>query len=311
MTLVRMDDGGAMLLYAEGVKDAIAAAFSDNTQRTYRAQWTLFENFCLTEGVDALPAEPETAALYLSKRAKDGASVATIRASASAIAFAHRAAGKTSPTTDERVRMTLKGLARQYGAPQRQAAALTSDAISAIVSTALLPRKQRGGSLETQEGARERGLLDIAIVRVMSDAGLRRSEAAALTWGDVERWADGSGRVHIRRGKTDQEARGAVVYIGKQAWNALGKIRNGASDDAPVFGLSASQISRRIAAAAKQAGLDGNFSGHSGRVGMAQRMSEAGAPMQVTMNQGRWTSPAMVARYTQSTEAGAAARYLD
>ena len=36
---------------------------------------------------------------------------------------------------------------------------------------------------------------------------------------------------------------------------------------APVFGLSASQIGRRIDAAAKAAGLGEGFTGHSGRVG--------------------------------------------
>ena len=48
---------------------------------------------------------------------------------------------------------------------------------------------------------------------VLSDAGLRRSEAAALTWGDVQRWDDGSGRITVIRSKTDAEAQGAVVAI--------------------------------------------------------------------------------------------------
>ena len=32
------------------------------------------------------------------------------------------------------------------------------------------------------------GAIDLAIVGVMADGGLRRSEAAALTWNDVEFW---------------------------------------------------------------------------------------------------------------------------
>ncbi len=58
-----------------------------------------------------------------------------------------------------------------------------------------------------------RGQVDIALCSVLSDAGLRRSEAAALTWGDVEIAADGSGRVRIARSKTDQEGKGEVVAI--------------------------------------------------------------------------------------------------
>ena len=53
----------------------------------------------------------------------------------------------------------------------------------------------------------------MALVAVLSDGGLRRSEAAALTWGDVQRWDDGSGRITVIRSKTDAEAQGAVVAI--------------------------------------------------------------------------------------------------
>ena len=66
----------------------------------------------------------------------------------------------------------------------------------------------------------------------MADAGLRRSEAAALVWGDVERARDGSGRLLIRRSKTDAEGAGAVVAITKRAMRDLKAIRNGAGDDA-------------------------------------------------------------------------------
>ena len=60
---------------------------------------------------------------------------------------------------------------------------------------------------------------------VLSDGGLRRSEAAALTWGDVQRWDDGSGRITVVRSKTDTEAQGAVVAITPTAMRALDAIR--------------------------------------------------------------------------------------
>ena len=108
---------------------------------------------------------------------------------------------------------------------------------------------------------------------VLSDAGLRRSEAAALTWGDVQRWEDGSGRITVIRSKTDVEAQGAVVAITPVATEALSAIRPaGVASDEKVFGLSESQIARRVKAIARAAGLENweFFSGHSGRVGMAE-----------------------------------------
>ena len=96
----------------------------------------------------------------------------------------------------------------------------------------------------------------MALVAVLSDAGLRRSEAAALTWGDVQRWDDGSGRITVIRSKTDVEAQGAVVAITPAAMAALSAIRPaGVGGNERVFGLSESQIARRVKAIAKAAGL--------------------------------------------------------
>ena len=51
----------------------------------------------------------------------------------------------------------------------------------------------------------------------MRDGLLRRSEAAALTWGNVELQEDGSGRLHVARSKTDQSSEGVVLYLGPAA----------------------------------------------------------------------------------------------
>ena len=154
----------------------------------------------------------------------------------------------------------------------------------------------------------------MALVAVLSDAGLRRSEAASLTWGDVQRWDDGSGRITVIRSKTDVEAAGAVVAITPTAMKALDAIRPvGVVGNEKVFGLSESQIARRVKVIAKTAGLADweLFSGHSGRVGMARRMAQNGAPTHEIERQGRWKQGGgMVGRYTRGESAGSALRYL-
>ena len=97
----------------------------------------------------------------------------------------------------------------------------------------------------------------------------------------MQRWEDGSGRIAVIRSKTDAEAQGAVVAITPAAMQALSAIRPaGDGGKVKVFGLSESQIARRVKAIAKAAGLSDweFFSGHSGRVGMARRMTQNGAP---------------------------------
>ena len=211
------------------------------------------------------------------------------------------------------MRASLKGWGRRLSKPQRQSGALTADVLAVIRLTAVQPRR-RGRGIETPEQAAERARLDLALVAVLSDAGLRRSEAAALTWGDVQRWDDGSGRITVVRSKTDAEAQGAVVAITPAAMQALDAIRPaGVAGDEKVFALSESQIARRVKAIAKAAGLADweFFSGHSGRVGMARRMAQNGAPTHEIERQGRWKQGGgMVGRYTRGESAGSALRYL-
>ena len=92
---------------------------------------------------------------------------------------------------------------------------------------------------------------------------------------------------------------------------ALDAIRADADDAASVFGLSDGSISRRIAAAAAQAGLGEGYSGHSCRVGMARDLAAAGIDLASLMLAGRWSSSAMPSRYIRNEDAarGAVARY--
>ena len=77
------------------------------------------------------------------------------------------------------------------------------------------PRLRHG----TPEQAAERARFDVALVAVLSDAGLRCSEAAAFTWDD------GSGRITVVRVKTDVGAQGAVVAVTSAAVRPLDAIK--------------------------------------------------------------------------------------
>ena len=174
--------------------DALESVLSDNTRRVYGTQWKLFTGWCDEVGLASLPAEPLTVARYLAACAGSGASMSTIRLATSATSKAHEWAKLESPCRDPGVRASLKGWGRRISKPQRQAAALTADVLVVIRLTAIQPRR-RGRGIETPEQAAERGKVRPGPGRaVLSDGGLRRSEAAALTWGDVQRWDGGPGR---------------------------------------------------------------------------------------------------------------------
>ena len=143
---------------------------------------------------------------------------------------------------------------------------------------AIQPRL-RGRGIETPEQAAERGKFDLALVAALSDAGLRRSEAAALTWRDVRRWDDGAAASPWFAPRPTPRPRAQWWPSLPATMGALSAIRPaGVDGEAKVFGMSESQIARRVMMIAKAAGLAdwAFFSGHSGRVGMARHMAQNG-----------------------------------
>ena len=294
------------------LEEAMASARSASTRRCYRSQWNQWLRWAQTRGHVVMPASSLAVADYLLDRAEAGASIATVRLARSALAAMHKDAGQADPTDNEGVRRVLGGLTRTISRPQQQAGALTREVQVAIQATAGFPRMLPSGQMESQGKALARALVDIALVAVMRDALLRRSEAAALTWGDLELAGDGSGRLMVRNSKTDQSGEGSVLYLSPATMDALSQIRPLRPDsEQRVFGLSPRQINRRIAAAAKAAGVQGDFTGHSPRVGMAIDLAASGCELPALMTAGRWESPTMPARYTRAEAAGrgAVARY--
>lgn len=173
-------------------------------------------------------------------------------ASASAIGQAHKAAGHPSPVAEKDMRLTIAGIARTDYRSQAQAAPLDVAALKSLLPLPSVPGwgmwcdgKRR---LRCQAGA-----LDIALVLLVSDAGLRRSEAADLTRGDAVRRPDGTGRITMCRSKTD------ATYDELGAWVPLrysGELRR-----LPLI-----------------AGVEDDYSGYSGRVRMATRMGPTAPP---------------------------------
>ena len=301
--------------HVERIRATAADAFAPNTRRAYRTAWVAFARWADDEGFQAIPAAPATIAAYLAARSEAGRSLSSLQLARQAIRTAHIEAGEADPSASEGVRSVLRGLSRQRAGQggRRQAAALTAEALAAIRATAAVPRAGPTGRTESAEAARIRGAMDVAITSVMRDAMLRRSEAAALEWADVELRPDGSGRLRVRRSKTDQEGEGAVQYLGKGTAAAVREIRPENPDpDARVFGLrSGRSVARRLAAMARAAGLAGAFSGHSARVGMARDLVASGASVVGVQIAGRWASARMPTHYARGELAarGAVARF--
>ena len=298
------------------LRHSLDSSISDNTRTMYNSAWRSFEAGAQGRGALAMPASPPLIAAYLAHLAEERRmSVATVRLHKAALAAIHKAAGHPDPTDNEGVRRIMQGIARAHGKGQKQAKPLTAEALAAAKATAQGRRQLGDGKRqESTERASWRGRVDVALLATLRDGLLRRSEAVALTWGDVEFQDNGSALLQLRRSKTDQEAEGVTLYIGTEASQALQAIRPAEEllDPAtPVFGLTTRHIGNQVRAAAQAAGLGEGFTGHSGRVGMAQDLVKSGVELPALMTAGRWKSSKMPARYTERQAAGrgAVARY--
>lgn len=296
----------------ERIGKALQASDAENTRRVYRSQWERFERFCLNRGEKTLPAHPLTVAAYLTARIEGGVGIATLRQATAAIKRVHEDHRLGNPCADAGVRRVLSGLTREHGTPAGQARGLTLQDFDRIRASAHRRRRGKRGRLEQETAAIRRGDFDIALIGGMRDGLLRCSEAAAVRWGDLSWAEDGSGRLLLGRSKTDKEGRGHTAYVAAVTMADLEKIRPPrARPEDRIFKLSASQISRRIAAAARAAGLGEGYSGHSPRVGMTVDLVAAGFSLAELQQAGRWRSPVMPAYYArnQLSGRGAVARF--
>ncbi|MGN7187048.1 hypothetical protein [Microbacterium enclense] len=186
-----------------------ASSRSDRTIKLYAADWAEFVSWCRMSGALALPAAPNTVALYLTHlsvqvtadgrpRLKPSSIVRRI----AAIAAAHRDAGLDSPTATDRVRRVMSGIRRTGDATVRRKWPLLTDDISRMVTG-----MEHGTWPAGVKSARD------TLALLMGFAGaLRRSSVAALTVGDVSSSPDGL-LIRIRQSKTDQDGVGRSIVL--------------------------------------------------------------------------------------------------
>lgn len=210
----------------------------------------------------------------------------------------HRLLNFDDPTKSEVVRLALRRAHRAAVAPQRQSLGLTRDDVNAIVD-------MRHRSL--------RHLRDAAMISVGFDGLMRRSEIVALKASDLYWLNDEAVRLIVRRGKTDQLARGRVVWLAAASVEVLGDwLSKRCVEDflfGPVYGelvidrqLNPVSVQRAIKRCLQEIGHDEchSFTGHALRVGAAQELLKMGRDTAGIMRAGGWNSVSTLSRYLEA-----------
>ncbi len=201
MSLVSTSDSTLGSLDLGGLRDE-AREFSRRskgvgTVRLYDREWRKFVDWCSGSGLVALPADPETVALYVTGLSRRQ-SVASMNIAVAAVSQAHQAAGLASPTQTTSFRAVWRGIRRVLGvAPKNQKTPTTTEVVKGMIDE--LPA--------SLIGTRDRALILLAFASAM-----RRSELVGLDVADV-RFVERGMEIAVRRSKTDQEATGHVVAV--------------------------------------------------------------------------------------------------
>ena len=177
------------------MKILATSAYSENTRRCYETQYRQFNEWCEAEGTwsDVAPAyPPEAVCAYLEYRAERWCS-STLAMIPSAIRACTREASLPDPTNHPSVARVRCAVRKLRKGDRRHAAGLTRADMRKIKPFAT-PKQW-------------------ALLLLMRDCLLRRSEAAAARWCDLERETDRSGRFTVPYSKTDQNGHGAVLFV--------------------------------------------------------------------------------------------------
>jgi integrase len=280
------------------VLEFLTAATASNTRRAYQSD---LAHFIAWGG--SIPADPVIVAKYFAAQSKM-LSLATLARRMIAIRRAHVLRDFPDPTKAELVRLTLRGVRRLHGRPQRRVAPLRLEHLADIVS---------------RLGSAPRDSRDRALLLVGFAGAFRRSELIAVECKWIERREQGF-VVTLPRSKTDQEGRGRDVAIPRiggpicpvaalDSWLATSEIANGSlfrpvSRAGRVLGkpLSPSAIATVVKQRVAQIGLDpARYSGHSLRAGFATSAAAAGVPVWKIKGQTGHVSDAVLSRYIRET----------
>ena len=169
---------------------------AESTKRWYISAMANWAAWAMANGCPVVPARVSHLALYFVVRVSEGYNPRSMRSYSTAINAYHRVLGLPEPVTPS-LRRVLRGLMNKYGASLKQARGLTAEHLKALRAAPVRPQPNM-----SMEEARQRKMLDIAIISLMRDALLRRSEAAALLWTDIE---EVPGRHRPRNRKTLQD----------------------------------------------------------------------------------------------------------
>ena len=278
---------------------------SQNTIRAYKSDFKDFGLFCVQNGFETLPSNPEIVSLYLTHLSTKKVKISTIKRRLVSIGIIHKTKGHYLDTKHPIIIENLMGIKRRKGVVQKGKKPILINDLKILIDV-----------INQQKIEDIKKLRDKSIILIGFSGGFRRNEIVSLDVEDLDFVFEGL-KITVKKSKTDQFGEGLTKGIPHfdnklycpvtsiRRWLNISKIKNG-----PLFRrfskgskLSENRLTdQTVALIIKQyldlAGINSsNYSGHSLRSGFATSAAEAGAEERSIMAMTGHKSTQMVRRY--------------
>ena len=273
-------------------------AFAKNTIRAYRSDFTQYQNWCIQNNLEPIPATAETMAKYVDYLSQNNKS-ATIRRRINSLGTVLKLSKNLDPTKDPEVILALKRMHRKIGRAQEQAAPLTKSLLNQLLNNC---------------DNSTMGIRNQVLLRLGYETMRRRSELCAFRFEDIDCAPNGKPIIRLNFSKTDQYGTGKVLPISEELLDLLNQWKGIVCNEGYILRsinkhghigdslnpASISTILKKLQEGLKTGSNQQLLSGHSFRVGAALDLLEQGEPLEKIMLRGGWQSDSTAMRYLRN-----------
>ena len=273
-------------------------AFAKNTIRAYRSDFAQYQNWCLQNNLEPIPATAETMAMYVDYLSQTNKS-ATIRRRINSLGTVLKLSKNNDPTKQSEVILALKRMHRKIGRAQEQATPLTKSLLNQLLNKC-------DNSIM--------GIRNQVLLRLGYETMRRRSELCAFKFEDVSQALNGKPIIRLNFSKTDQYGTGKVLPISQELLGLLNQWKGIVGNQGYILrsinkhghiGYSLNPASISTILKTLQEGLKSEsnqqpLSGHSFRVGAALDLLEQGEPLEKIMLRGGWQTDSTAMKYLRN-----------
>jgi len=273
-------------------------AFAKNTIRAYRSDFAQYQNWCLQNNQEPIPATAETMAMYVDYLSDNNRS-ATIRRRINSLGTVLKLSKNFDPTKDPEVILALKRMHRKIGRAQEQATPLTKGLLSQLLNNC---------------DNRTMGTRNQVLLRLGYETMRRRSELCAFKFEDINHAPNGKPIIKLNFSKTDQYGTGKVLPISEELLTLLEKWKEIVGDEGYLLRsinkhghigdslnpASISTILKTLQEGLKTESSQQPLSGHSFRVGAALDLLQQGEPLEKIMLRGGWQTDSTAMKYLRN-----------